>query len=194
MSFTRAALLRRSNGLRCFSSGAPRQNANDILNILGDIKTSDGARPASPGTLAPTQIARDLGFNRPSQTREMIESERREQFQRQIYRKWQPGDVYSPHDLTGAEQRKWKMGRKKPQQDAFDVLGINPLNEYKNFTIMSEYMTETGRIKHSKDTGLRPKNQRKIAKAIRRAIGLGLMPSVHRHPLVVKGSPASRFL
>ena len=124
----------------------------------------------------------------------MIESERREQFQRQIYRKWQPGDVYSPHDLTGAEQRKWKFGRKKPQQDAFDVLGINPLNEYKNFTIMSEYMTETGRIKHSKDTGLRPKNQRKIAKAIRRAIGLGLMPSVHRHPLVVKGSPASRFL
>lgn len=88
-------------------------------------------RPAQPGTLAPTQIARDLGFNRPSQTREMIESERREQFQRQIYRKWQPGDVYSPHDLTGAEQRKWKFGRKKPQQDAFDVLGINPLNEYK---------------------------------------------------------------
>jgi small subunit ribosomal protein S18 len=185
-------------------------DANDILNLLGDIKTSEGVRPAQPGSLAPTQIARDLGFNRPSQTREMIESERREQFQRQIYRKWQPGDVYSPHDLTGAEQRKWKFGRKKPQQDAFDVLGINPLNEYKvrvlktharigdwrcqNFTIMSEYMTETGRIKHSKDTGLRPKNQRKIAKAIRRAIGLGLMPSVHRHPLVVKGSPASRFL
>ena len=61
----------------------------------------------------------------------MLESERREQFQRQMYRKWQAGDVYAPHDLTGAEQRKWKMGRKKPQQDAFDVLGINPLNEYK---------------------------------------------------------------
>ena len=76
-------------------------------------------------------MARDLGINRPSQTREMLESERREQFQRQIYRKWQAGDVYSPHDLTGAEQRKWKFGRKKPQQDAFDVLGINPLNEYK---------------------------------------------------------------
>jgi small subunit ribosomal protein S18 len=60
--------------------------------------------------------------------------------------------------------------------------------------MMSEYMTETGRIKHSRDTGLRPKNQRKIAKAIRRAIGLGLMPSVHRHPLVVKNSSATRFL
>ena len=58
---------------------------------------------------------------------------------------------------------------------------------------MSEYMTEMGRIKHSRETGLRPKNQRKIAKAIRRAIGLGLMPSVHRHPLALKYSPPSRF-
>lgn len=59
---------------------------------------------------------------------------------------------------------------------------------------MSEYMTEMGRIKHSKDTGLRPKNQRKIAKAIRRAIGLGLMPSVHRHPLVLKAAKPSQFI
>jgi small subunit ribosomal protein S18 len=50
---------------------------------------------------------------------------------------------------------------------------------------MSEYMTPMGRIKHSKDTGLRPVNQRKIAKAIRRSIGLGLMPSVHAHPEVL---------
>lgn len=61
--------------------------------------------------------------------------------------------------------------------------------------MMSEYMTETGRIKHSKETGLRPKNQRKIAKAIRRAIGLGLlMPRTHRHPLVLKRSSPMRFL
>lgn len=47
---------------------------------------------------------------------------------------------------------------------------------------MSEYMTPMGRIKHSMETGLRKRNQRRIAKAIRRSIGLGLMPSVHRHP------------
>jgi small subunit ribosomal protein S18 len=41
---------------------------------------------------------------------------------------------------------------------------------------------------------LRPKNQRKIAKAIRRAIGLGLMPSVHRHPLVLRKSTNARFI
>lgn len=51
--------------------------------------------------------------------------------------------------------------------------------------MMSEYMTEMGRIKHSRDTGLRPVNQRRMAKAIRRAIGLGLMPAVHRHPEVM---------
>ncbi|KAH7081534.1 ribosomal protein S18 [Paraphoma chrysanthemicola] len=180
--------------LRCFSSG-PQKQDDALLSILGGSSAarSPSSTARAGGSLA-TRLAREAGLDRPTQTREMLESEKRSQFQRQIYRKWQPGDVYSPQDLSGAEQKKWKTGRKKPQSDAFDVLGINPILEYKNFTIMSEYMTETGRVKHSKDTGLRPKNQRKIAKAIRRAIGLGLMPSVHRHPLVLKKSSPTRFL
>lgn len=52
-------------------------------------------------------------------------------YQRQIHRKWQPGDVYAPHDLSGPEQKKWKTGRRRPQSDAFDTLGINPVTEYK---------------------------------------------------------------
>ena len=51
--------------------------------------------------------------------------------------------------------------------------------------MMSEYMTDMGRIKHSRETGLRPRNQRRMAKAIRRAIGIGLMPGVHRHPEIL---------
>jgi ribosomal protein S18 len=54
-----------------------------------------------------------------------------------------------------------------------------------NFSIMSEYVSEMGRIKPGTVTGLRPVNQRRVAKAIRRAIGLGLMPSVHRHPEIL---------
>lgn len=54
-----------------------------------------------------------------------------------------------------------------------------------NFSVMSEYVSPLGRIKHREQTGLRPVNQRKIAKAIRRAMGLGLMPSVHRHPEIL---------
>lgn len=54
-----------------------------------------------------------------------------------------------------------------------------------NFSVMSEYVSALGRIRHRDQTGLRPVNQRKIAKAIRRAMGLGLMPSVHRHPEIL---------
>jgi small subunit ribosomal protein S18 len=46
-------------------------------------------------------------------------------------------------------------------------------------------MTRTGKIMHNQETGLRPVNQRKIAKAIRRSIGMGMMPSVHRHPEIL---------
>lgn len=48
-----------------------------------------------------------------------------------MYRRWNAGDVYAPHDLSGPEQKKWKVGRTTPQSDAFDVLGINPISEYK---------------------------------------------------------------
>jgi len=47
-------------------------------------------------------------------------------------------------------------------------------------------MTDMGRIKHSSETGLRAVNQRKIAKAIRRSVGMGLMPSIHKHPEILQ--------
>lgn len=43
---------------------------------------------------------------------------------------------------------------------------------------------------HNKFTGLRPVNQRKMAKAIRRAIGMGIHPSTHRHPEIIFGREA----
>jgi small subunit ribosomal protein S18 len=55
-----------------------------------------------------------------------------------------------------------------------------------NFSMISEYMTPFGQIKHSDNTSLRPRNQRKMAKAIRRVIGMGIHPSVHRHPEILR--------
>jgi small subunit ribosomal protein S18 len=69
-------------------------------------------------------VKKDLG-------REMQEFSREQDFTKHMYRRWRPGDVYAPHDLSGAEQKKWKTGQTRPQSDAFDVLGINPINEYK---------------------------------------------------------------
>lgn len=67
-----------------------------------------------------------------------------------------------------------------------DQLGMNPLDHYKNFAVMSEYITDMGRIRSGVDTGLRPVNQRKMAKAVRRAMGMGLMPGCFRHPELLK--------
>lgn len=58
---------------------------------------------------------------------------------------------------------------------------------------MGEYMTDMGRIKHSSETGLRAVNQRRIAKAIRRSIGMGLMPSVHKHPEILMLEQNNRY-
>lgn len=114
--------------------------ADDIMSILS--KSTAAQHPSntpSPsarqqtGDSAAMRFIRGVGLDRPNttSTRELAESERLAQYQRQIFRKWQPGDVYAPHDLSGIEQRKWKQGRKRPQEDAFDILGINPVLEYK---------------------------------------------------------------
>lgn len=70
--------------------------------------------------------------------------------------------------------------------------GLALIRIHQNFSIMSEYMTSMGRIRHSKDTGLRRVNQRRVAKAIKRAIGIGLMPSIHQHPEMLEMEARSR--
>jgi hypothetical protein len=135
MSFTtrlfRAPAAVSKNSLRCFSTSSPKQADATLLEILESSAAQTPNKSTNNSFLA-TRFANQAGLTeRNTPTREMVESERREQFQRQIFRRWQTGDIYSPHDLTGAEQKKWKFGRKKPQSDAFDVLGINPVNEYK---------------------------------------------------------------
>lgn len=39
---------------------------------------------------------------------------------------------------------------------------------------------------HADQTGLRPVNQRKVAKMIRRAQGMGIYPSIHGHPEMIR--------
>ncbi|KAL8676130.1 MAG: hypothetical protein Q9186_007322 [Xanthomendoza sp. 1 TL-2023] len=122
--------------------------------------------------------------------------------ERHLYRRFRPGDIYAPHDLSPVEQHKWRQRytpsrnmknkqvtasrRRSGGPDVFDALGIHPLEEYKNFSIMTEFVTGMGRIKHRRETGLSGVNQRRVARAVRRAVGMGLMPSVHKHPEVLE--------
>ena len=52
--------------------------------------------------------------------------------------------------------------------------------------MMSEFCGPSGRIKNRRETGLRNVNQRRVAKAVRRCVGMGLLPSVHQHPEIVE--------
>lgn len=52
------------------------------------------------------------------------------EYLRQMPRRWVPGDVYSPHDLSPREMDKWRK-RNQRQVDVVDILGLRPLDMYK---------------------------------------------------------------
>ena len=62
--------------------------------------------------------------------------------------------------------------------------------------MMWEYVSRMGRIKNPRETGLNNVNQRKLAKAVRRSMGMGLMPTVHKHPemLEAEAIAQARFM
>jgi small subunit ribosomal protein S18 len=51
-------------------------------------------------------------------------------FLKQMPRRWQAGDVYSPHDLSPIEMQKWRK-KSVRNNDVIDALGISPLDMYK---------------------------------------------------------------
>lgn len=51
-------------------------------------------------------------------------------FLKQMPRRWDAGDVYSPHDLSPVEMQKWRK-RSLRSNDVVDALGIRPLDMYK---------------------------------------------------------------
>ncbi|TKA78859.1 hypothetical protein B0A55_03810 [Friedmanniomyces simplex] len=178
--------------------------------------STSAAAPPSPGSSAAAtaqaqyqsqhalaeQTARDATLSRQRLKRDQAMADLARPYSRrdlelQISRRYKVGDVYSPHDLSGIEMGKWKKLRRKPPvgshgADVLDSLGVDPRKHYKNFSMMAEYVSEMGRIKHINETGLRPANQRRMAKAIRRAIGTGLMPSIYRHPELIRDDMVAR--
>ncbi|CAB4406326.1 unnamed protein product [Rhizophagus irregularis] len=92
------------------------------------------------------------------------------------------GELYAPHDLNenNYKNRKSMSRWEPPTVDTFNALRLNPLIEYKNFTLLSNFVSDMGRILPRSVTGSTAKNQRKLAKAIKRARSFGLIPSTHR--------------
>ncbi|KAI1177164.1 hypothetical protein F4777DRAFT_217527 [Nemania sp. FL0916] len=164
----------------------PNSYANPNTTGSGDLNLKDMYRQVRMPQRRPS--TGEQQNQRQAVEGELRQGQTQADYLRQMPRRWRAGDVYAPHDLSPSEMTKWRKAT-IPQQDAVDFLGIRPLDMYRNFSMISEFITPHGRIKRAKETGLRPVNQRKMAKAIRRAIGLGLHPSVHKHPEILKLEP-----
>ncbi|MCW5197450.1 30S ribosomal protein S18 [Buchnera aphidicola] len=62
----------------------------------------------------------------------------------------------------------------------FTAEGIKEV-DYKNVSILKNYITESGKIIPSRITGTKAKYQRQLSKAIKRARYLALIPYTDRH-------------
>lgn len=62
----------------------------------------------------------------------------------------------------------------------FTAEGVREI-DYKDINTLKSYVTETGKIVPSRITGTRAKYQRQLARAIKRARYLALLPYTDRH-------------
>ncbi|CEP21336.1 unnamed protein product [Cyberlindnera jadinii] len=89
--------------------------------------------------------------------------------------------LYDPFDFSMAKIR---LERRKAKENIshkmFDEKKLNPLDFYLETKMLSNYMTSTGRILPREVTKLSVKNQKRLAKSIKRAIAAGLLSSVHQ--------------
>ncbi|KAF9425250.1 hypothetical protein BGZ94_007700 [Podila epigama] len=75
--------------------------------------------------------------------------------------------IYKPSDLNDSKRSVYSAPPKPV--DELKILNLNPIVEYKNAALLSNYITPLGRLMSREQTGLSAKNQRRLTKAVRRA-------------------------
>jgi small subunit ribosomal protein S18 len=95
-----------------------------------------------------------------------------------FHRKIQPNTTYKPRDLNESIQQKPPAA--PPKKDVLEQLDINPLNDYTNPALLSHFLTKMGHIKNGRENGLSAKNQRRVARAIKRARSFGILPFTYK--------------
>jgi hypothetical protein len=108
-----------SPNIRQFESSKPDDDRSRARSVM-DVLTS--RLPHSPSAATSTTV-------NSSSTAASTEEFTQQELNNSQFR-FQPGDVYAPNDLTMEELRARRSNR-RPVKDAFDVLGINPITQYK---------------------------------------------------------------
>ncbi|KAF7332018.1 Mitochondrial ribosomal protein s18 [Mycena kentingensis (nom. inval.)] len=108
------------------------------------------------------------------------------------YKLFRPGDFIRPWDLSlkgrsfneSPRTRRVAVApgaRESRKNDVFHQLGIDPLKYAQHPKILFPFMSEMAMILPRRTTGLTSRSQRRVAKAIRRAKMMGLIP-LHSRP------------
>ncbi|KIP07023.1 hypothetical protein PHLGIDRAFT_24255 [Phlebiopsis gigantea 11061_1 CR5-6] len=101
-----------------------------------------------------------------------------------MYPRWflEPSDfgmARRMRDKNTVPRKFWKIGQSRAQAERNDIFrqhNIDPLHEALNSKLMSDHVTELGKIPSRAETNLTWRSQRKLGKAIRRAKMLGIIP------------------
>lgn len=104
-------------------------------------------------------------------------------FSRKVAR---PFDFARPRQTGRARRKRPLLGppaAESRRQDIFHQLGLDPLHECQNSTLLSWYVSAMGKIKSRAETGLTWRNQRRLGKAIRRAKMMGIIPVLSKRTL-----------
>ena len=98
--------------------------------------------------------------------------------------------VLKPYDLSYQARQNTQTYRKRSlvappsavcrQRDVFHQLNIDPRTCTTNSVLLSQYVSEMGKVQGRHITGLTSKNQRLLGKTIRRAKQMGIMPTLYR--------------
>lgn len=109
-------------------------SSSSLLSISADRhKRAPSVRAMRPGEAAAKMMNRYTDKQNRSRL-ESVEALRNSKnsadYLKQMPRRWDAGDVYSPHDLSPVEMQKWRK-RSLRSNDVVDALGIRPLDMYK---------------------------------------------------------------
>jgi small subunit ribosomal protein S18 len=73
-------------------------------------------------------------------------------------------------------------GRMGPRRRSYNLrIGKTPVELYKDVELLRRYLTERGRIRPRRQTGLCARDQRRLAVAVKRARHLALLPFTAEH-------------
>ncbi|MBS1723501.1 MAG: 30S ribosomal protein S18 [Armatimonadetes bacterium] len=83
-------------------------------------------------------------------------------------------------EKVAADDGRGEGGKKKRQRRKVSYLTVNKIDsvDYKDVAILRRFLTERGKILPSRQTGNTAKQQRMVARAIKRAREMALLPFV----------------